>query len=223
MKIRLDLHIHTVYSFDGSIEPSGLRDICAQRGLDGVAVTDHNSLQGGLAFASELPDLVIIPGEEIRSREGEIIGLFLKEEIQPGLPAPETLRLIHDQGGLAIIPHPFDYVKLTRMSSRRLNELREHIDAIEAINGKPRYWGANKRARIFANGLNIPVTAGSDAHSLDHVGLVYTEMEEFSGPTEFMDSVGGATLFGSRYSPWASQLDRWKARLRKNGPDEKSS
>jgi predicted metal-dependent phosphoesterase TrpH len=218
MKIRLDLHIHTVFSFDGSIDPSGLRDICAQRGLAGVAVTDHDSLQGGLDFASELPDLMIIPGEEVRSREGEIIGLFLREEIPPGLPAPQTMRLIHEQGGLVIIPHPFDYVKLTRMSSRRLEELRDYINAIEAINGKPRYWGANKRARIFADSLDIPVTAGSDAHTTDHVGLVYTEMEEFTGPAEFMASLRGATLFGSRYSPWASQLDRWKARMRRARP-----
>ncbi len=157
MKIRLDLHIHTVFSFDGSIDPSGLRDICTQRGLAGVAVTDHDSLQGGLTFASELPDLVIIPGEEVRSREGEIIGLFLREEIPPGLPAPETMRLIHEQGGLVIIPHPFDYVKLNRMSSRRLEELRDDIDAIEAINGKPRYWGANKRARAFADYFDYAV------------------------------------------------------------------
>lgn len=214
MRIRLDLHVHTVYSFDGAIDPGGLREACVRRGLAGVAVTDHDSLEGGLAFASELSDLLIIPGEEIKSREGEIIGLFLKEEIPPGLPAPETMRLIHEQGGVAIIPHPFDYVKLKRMSSDRLTELRADIDVIEAINGKPRWWGANKRAGAFAAGLDLPATAGSDAHKLEHVGLVYTEMEEFSGSSEFMASLQDAALFGTRYSPWASQWDRWKARMR---------
>lgn len=215
MRIKLDLHIHTVHSFDSMIEPAGLRDICERRGLAGAAVTDHDSLEGGLAFARELPDLVIIPGEEVRSEEGEIIGLFLREEIPSGLPALETMRRIREQGGLVVIPHPFDYVKLKRMSARRLMELAEEIDAIEALNGKPRYWGANRAASRFALDVGLPATAGSDAHRLDHVGLVYTEMEEFNGPHEFLASLRGAILHGNRYSPWASQLDRWKARMRK--------
>jgi hypothetical protein len=217
MRIKLDLHVHTTYSFDSAIDPAGLREICRERGLAGVAITDHDSLQGSLAFASELPDLLIIPGSEIRSAEGEIIGLFLAEEIPPGLPAPETLRRIHEQGGVAVIPHPFDIVKLKRMSSRRLEELEGEIDAIEVLNGKPRWWWANSSARRFADEHGLPVTAGSDAHKTSHVGLLYTEMEGFSGPAGFMASLGGASVHGKRYSPWASQLDRWRARLRKSG------
>jgi predicted metal-dependent phosphoesterase TrpH len=214
MRIKLDLHIHTTYSFDGTIDPPGLREICRERGLDGVAVTDHDSLEGGLAFAAELPDMVIIPGAEIRSAEGEIIGLFLVEAVPPGLSAPETMRRIHEQGGVVIIPHPFDLVKLKRMSSRRLAELGGEIDAIEALNGKPRWWWANKSARRFARRHGLPMTAGSDAHKASHVGLVYTEMEEFSGAAEFVASLEAASFHGKRYSPWASQLDRWKARSR---------
>ena len=108
MRIRLDLHVHTTYSFDSTIEPAGLREICRKRGLDGVAVTDHDSLRGSLEFAAELPDLIIVPGSEIRSAEGEIIGLFLSEDVPPGLTAPETMRRIREQGGLVLMPHPFD-------------------------------------------------------------------------------------------------------------------
>ena len=68
MRIRLDLHVHTTYSFDSTIDPRGLEGACRERGLHGVAITDHDSLQGGLSFAPQLPDLVIIPGSEIRSR-----------------------------------------------------------------------------------------------------------------------------------------------------------
>lgn len=215
MRIRLDLHVHTTYSFDSAIDPPGLREICRERGLHGVAITDHDSLQGSLAFAAELPDLVVIPGSEIRSAEGEIIGLFLKEEIPAGLPAPETMRRIHEQGGVVVIPHPFDVVKLKRMFNRRLAELVEEIDAIEALNGKPRWWWANSSARRFAGQYGLPVTAGSDAHKTNHVGLVYMEMEEFSGPAGFIASLREASIHGKRYSPWASQLDRWKARARR--------
>ncbi len=214
MKVRLDLHVHTVYSFDSTVDPDGLLQACRLRGLDGVAVTDHDSLKGGLEFAAELPQLLIIPGSEIRSAEGEILGLFLREEVPPGLSAPETMKRIHEQGGLVVVPHPFDYVKLRRMTARRLEELAAHIDALETLNGKPRYWGANRRAELFAERLGIPSTAGSDAHKAAHVGLVYVEMDEFGDREEFLSSLRGATLHGTRYSPWASQLDRWRARLR---------
>lgn len=214
MRIKLDLHVHTVHSFDSTLDAAGLLEVCRRKGLAGVAVTDHDSLQGGLDFAARLERLVIIPGEEIRSAEGEIIGLFLREEIPPGLPAPETMELIHRQGGLVVVPHPFDYVKLRRMTAGRLRELSRHIDALEALNGKPRYWGANRRAAAFAARQGLPVSAGSDAHRAEDVGRVYVEMDEFTNPAEFLAALRGATLHGSRYSPWASQLDRWKARMR---------
>jgi predicted metal-dependent phosphoesterase TrpH len=215
MRVKLDLHVHTTYSFDSVIDPATLREICRERGLDGVAITDHDSLRGSLEFASELPDLLIVPGSEIRSAEGEIIGLFLSEEVPPGLTAPETMRRIHQQGGVVVVPHPFDIVKLKRMRARRLEELKEEIDAMEALNGKPRWWFANRSALRFAQEHQLPVTAGSDAHKAGHVGLLYTDMEEFTSPEEFLESLRGASVHGRRYSPWASQLDRWKARLRK--------
>lgn len=214
MKLRLDLHIHTTHSFDSVIDAAALREVCRERGLDGVAVTDHDSLRGSLEFAAELPDLIIVPGSEIRSAEGEIIGLFLSEEVPPGLSAPETMRRIHEQGGVVVVPHPFDIVKLKRMRAHRLEELMEDIDAIEALNGKPRWWLANRSAQRFARKHRLPVTAGSDAHKASHVGLLYTEMEEFSDAEGFLSSLGTASVHGRRYSPWASQLDRWKARLR---------
>lgn len=218
MRIKLDLHVHTVHSFDGTIDPEGLRAACREKGLAGAAVTDHDSLRGGLEFAAELPDLLIVPGSEIRSAEGEIIGLFLHEDVPPGLSAPETMRRIHAQGGLVLIPHPFDLVKLRRMNARRLLELREEIDAIEGVNGKPRWWFANSTARDFAAEHGFAVTGGSDAHKAEHVGVVYTEMEEFTTRAEFRAALSNAEPGGKRYSPWASQLDRWRARAGKNVP-----
>lgn len=218
MRVRLDLHIHTVYSFDGCIDPSGLRKACRRRGLDGVAVTDHDSVRGGLAFAAELPELLIVPGSEIRSAEGEVIGLFLEEDVPPGLSAPETMARIHEQGGVVVIPHPFDYVKLKRMNARRLRELAGEIDALEVLNGKPRYPGANVRAARFAESLGLPATAGSDAHVPDHVGLVYVEMGEFDDREGFLASLRTAVVGGERYSAWSSQLERWRARLRRERP-----
>ena len=214
MRIKLDLHVHTLHSPDSRLSPEELARACAENGLAGVAVTDHDRFRGALEFAEALPDLLIIPGEEVRSREGEIIGLFLHEEIPPGLSAEETLQEIRRQGGLACIPHPFDYVKLHRLTARRLLELREGIDCLEAVNAKPRWWGANRAAGDFARRHSFPVTAGSDAHRAGEVGRAWVEMEEFSGPDEFLSNLREASIHGRRYSPWRGQVERWRSRLR---------
>ncbi len=215
MRIKLDLHVHSCYSFDSSLEPEELREVCAQRDLDGVAITDHDRLEGALEFQRKLPDLIIVAGEEIRTREGEIIGFFLHEEIPPGLSAEETIGLIKNQGGLVCVPHPFDYIKLKRLTASRLVELGGVIDCLEAINGKPRYWGANRKAMEFSRTKGFLVTAGSDAHRKEDVGKVYTEMENFRGPEEFLKSLEDARVYGERYGAWASQLERWRARSRR--------
>lgn len=214
MRIKLDLHVHTHHSFDSRMTPEELGRACEERGLAGVAITDHDAFAGAEEFRRALPHLLIIPGEEVRSRQGEIIGLFLTERIRPGLSAAETMREIRRQGGLVCLPHPFDLVKLRRLSARRILELKEDIDCLEAVNGKPRWPAANRRAEEFARAHGFPVTGGSDAHRAEDVGRVYTEMEEFGSPQEFLRALRGASTNGSRYSPWAAQLERWKARLR---------
>ncbi len=214
MALRIDLHVHSHHSPDSLLNPEELARACSERGLDGVAVTDHDRLQGALEIRDALPHLVIIPGEEIRSREGEITGLFLREEIPPGLSAEETMMEIRKQGGLVCVPHPFDYIKLHRLKARRLLELRELIDCLEAVNGKPRWWGANGKALSFAYRHGFPVTAGSDAHRAGEVGRAWVEMEAFDGPAGFLAGLKTAVLHGRRHSPWAGQMERWKARLR---------
>lgn len=213
MVLKLDLHVHTRHSSDSRMSPEELDRACAARGLHGVAVTDHDRLRGALEFREALPHLLIIPGEEVRSREGEIMGLFLQEEIPPGLSAEETMREIRRQGGLVCVPHPFDYIKLHRLTARRLLELSELIDCLEAINGKPRWWWANRKALSFAYRHGFLATAGSDAHRAEEVGRGWVEMEAFSGPAEFLFRLREASLHGRRHSPWGGQLKRWKARL----------
>jgi predicted metal-dependent phosphoesterase TrpH len=214
MRIKLDLHVHTHHSFDSKITPDELAHTCAERGLAGVAVTDHDAFAGAREFQEALPHLLIIPGEEVRSRQGEIIGLFISREISPGMSALETMQEIRRQGGLVCLPHPFDPIKLHRLRSSQILKLRENIDCLEAVNGKPRWPSANREAEAFARTHGFPVTAGSDAHRGEDVGRVYLEMEEFDSPQGFLANLREATTHGSRYSPWASQLERWKARLR---------
>jgi predicted metal-dependent phosphoesterase TrpH len=176
LKLKLDLHVHTSRSSDAFTSPKLLPTICRDRGLDGLAITDHNVLS-----LDQSEELVVVPGIEISTRDGHVIGLGLSEVIPRGLSADETIRRIRDQKGVSIIPHPYDLFR----SSVRPHLLTVRPDAIEVINSSSfLHTVAWKRARKFAEKENYPMTAGSDSHIAQTIGRAYTEVETRSRDTE---------------------------------------
>lgn len=177
MLIKADLHVHTTYSNDSLITPKDLIYYSKKRGLNAVAVTDHNSLDGAYKIAKET-DFLIIPGMEVSSADGHIVALNMHELIPRGLSAVDTVDLIHKAGGVAIACHPYVYFKGCLQGN-----VCEAFDAIEVINARAfPFKSSVKKAEEAAERLNLSRVAGTDAHYGPQIGYGYTEIE-VSEPT----------------------------------------
>ncbi|NPA86441.1 MAG: PHP domain-containing protein [Candidatus Diapherotrites archaeon] len=196
--MRVDLHNHTWFSKDGMMPPGKLLELARRRGIDAIAITDHNRLT-----KVKDPSIPVIPGEEIKTTKGEVIGLFLNEEIPGGLSPEETFELIEEQGGIAVIPHPFDRFRKRTALLLRISpeELPKHV-LIEVINGRYVMDRFRREAEAFARKWNLPAVGGSDAHTPVEVGRAWTEVPEFSDLEELYKHLKkGRTRPAGGYSP----------------------
>ncbi len=158
-----DLHVHSSYSFDSRLTPKKIVRACIRKGLDVIAVVDHNTVRGGLAarMAAHGTGLTVIPGIEVKTDMGDLIGLFDEEEVKARGFA-EALDEIRDMGGLTVLPHPY-------RGHPEVERLAEKVDALEVFNARtPRRL--NLKALKLAVLLGKPVTVGSDAHTVFEIG-----------------------------------------------------
>ena len=186
--LRVDLHSHTDSSYDCASKPEDIIAACLRRNVSCLAVTDHSVIGLAHEVAAQAPFSIII-GEEIYTSEGEIIGLFLDEEIPARLTPEETVNRIKAQGGLAIPPHPFDRLRGSRLRPEALLRLANQFDAIEVDNSRTHFVADRLKAAIFAQAHDLPTTGGSDAHHPSELGSSLTIMPSFDGPVEFMESL----------------------------------
>lgn len=168
--MRFDLHIHSRYS-DGRASVEEILRVARRKGLDGIAVTDHNTLDGSRAALrisrSRYKEMIVVRGVEIDTSEGHLIVLGVDEMPRPGSTPEETIEEAHDLGGIAVLPHPYH---LFRHSIGRIPP----VDAVEVCNSKYILGISNLRARLEARRRCIPMVAGSDAHLAETVGLGVT-------------------------------------------------
>jgi predicted metal-dependent phosphoesterase TrpH len=169
MQVKADLHVHTIYSRDSVITPKELVFYAKKRGLTAVAVTDHNQVKGAQKIAKET-DFLIIPGTEVSSLNGHIVGLDVQDEIPKGLTARETVDRIHQAGGVAIACHPFVLFK---------GSVGKHVtakfDAVETINSSAfPFRSSTEKANQLADNLRLPKVGGTDAHYGPVIGCAYT-------------------------------------------------
>jgi predicted metal-dependent phosphoesterase TrpH len=194
--VRVDCHLHTVASGDSVLTVEELADRARQAGLDVVCVTDHNVTHAAVAAAERDLGVRVIVGEEVRTPDGDVIGLFLTERIPYVLPVAEVVGLIRDQGGLVYAPHPFD---LGRSSLGRVLPglcAAGSVDVIEVFNAKVTDQALNDEAAQLAARFGLPGGAGSDAHDAPGVGAAYLEMPDFDGPASFLAALADARMTG---------------------------
>lgn len=200
--LKIDFHVHTYYSFDSSITLREVVDYAKRKGLNGVAITDHNTLEGALKLSKicSKEEFIVIPGLEIDTKQAHIVALNINDRIESGMDTLETLDIIHEKGGFAVLSHPFSLLK---GASLKMEDLVGKIDAVEVLNSRAIpfclsvYFG-----RRYARAFKIPEVAGSDAHIPEIIGLCYSEVQAESNVEDILDVVrrGDVKSFGSGVS-----------------------
>jgi len=184
--VKVDLHLHSNFSHDGRSSLEELVARCKECGLDRIALTDHNTVEGAITLAQMAPELAIV-GEEVKTLEGEVVGLFITSRVAPYLPPEEVMDLIHGMGGLTYIPHPLDR-RRANFSAERMAELADRIDIIETYNP----WceaAVNQAAARLAEDLGKVTATGSDSHAAHELGRSWMEVDAFGDPQDFLEKL----------------------------------
>ena len=224
----VDLHCHSRGSFDCLSNPRDLVKAAVDRGLTHLAITDHERINVALEARELAPSgLTIIVGEEVRTRDGDLICLFLERAIPPGLPASAAIAAARRQGGLVGIPHPFDRMRGSLLRDEAMAVLAPSVDWVETHNARLVGRG-NELAAEFALATGLPGVAVSDAHSILEVGVAYSALDgDPSTPAGLLAALASAELVVGRasfavrlWTPLAKLVNRARGNGRVPWPTE---
>ena len=188
MGLKIDFHVHTCYSRDSSISLKQIVCFAKKRGLDGVAVTDHNTVTGALKLKTR--EILVVPGIEVSTLEGHLLGINITTQIPAKLGIEETIHRIHDAGGIAVAPHPTAFYK-----SPPSKNIRSY-DAVEVMNASSIPFSVlTYFSKRFAEGLDLPQIGGSDSHYAPEIGSAYTVVEADLDVDEIVGAIKRGATF----------------------------
>lgn len=223
-KLKVDMHTHSEYSPDSRTPLRVQAAAIKAAGLHAVCATDHNTIEGALRLRELADTFRVIVGEEVSTRDGEIIGLFLEKAIPRDLTAEETIARIHDQGGLVSVPHPFSRNRRFHLRRSVLERVWKEIDCIEVFNAREAFTQDNIRAAAFAKEKDLPGAVGSDAHRASEIGRAWVEVEEFAGREDFIAALREGSVIGKLTGNYIHLMTRvdvmrkwWTRRRAKTG------
>ena len=214
MSINVELHCHTNQSSDSLMTIAQLFKACEKQQIHKVAITDHNSIKAAQTAVREYPHMFII-GEEIMTKQGEILAYFMREEIPGGYNAKEILPELHAQGVFISVSHPFDRYRKGHWLEANLLQILDQIDAIETFNSRCLLNQDNRKASSFAKQHHLLETIGSDAHTPREVGKSYLRMPDFQDAESFKIALQDAKSYPRLSAPWFhlfSLYAKWKKR-----------
>jgi predicted metal-dependent phosphoesterase TrpH len=189
-------------------------EACRKQGIDKVAITDHNTIAGALALREMAPDLVIV-GEEIRTKVGEIIAYFVEEEVPRGLSLQEAIARVREQGGVVGVPHPLDRLRREALGRANLLAIIEQVDLLEVFNARTVFSSNNCRALNLARERGLLASAGSDAHVACEIGHAYVEMPVFDDKDGFLCSLAQGQIVGHLTNPLIHFVSTWAKLIKK--------
>jgi predicted metal-dependent phosphoesterase TrpH/glycosyltransferase involved in cell wall biosynthesis len=209
-----DLHMHTTWSHDCAIEVPELLAHAEAEGLGAIAITDHNVFGGAAEALAARTSLTVVAGEEIKTDgQGEVIGLFLSQEIPRGLSFADTIAAIKEQDGVVYLPHPFDRMHAIPDAATLRRHLAD-IDVFEVYNARLLFETYNDEALRFARKYDLTMGAGSDAHVLQGVGTGALRMRAFGDREEFLASLRSAQVLRRPKSLLYLQSLKWAAQAK---------
>ncbi|MFN3301903.1 MAG: PHP domain-containing protein [Patescibacteria group bacterium] len=197
--MRVCFHLHSKYSKDSFLSLEKIAEIAKKNKIDVVILSDHNNLVSKDEI-EKIKEIKIIAGEEIKTKEGEIIGIFLKEKIEKELSLKETIKKIKEQNGLVIVPHPFDLFRTKRIKKKALFENIDEIEIVEIFNSRTIFNFFNKKAEEFAKKHQKIIIIGSDAHSQFEIDRAIIEMEDFKDQFDFLKKLKEAKFYPKKTS-----------------------
>lgn len=198
--IRAEFHVHTRYSKDSILNKYFILLMCKLKKIKLLAITDHNEIKGALKY---LPffnkyKIEVIVGEEIMTKDGEIIGLYLKEKIEPNLSVEDTIKLIKEQNGLVYLPHPYDEKRYkTVLKFEKQIENKKYFDFVEIYNGRNIRESYENEQKKIQNELGTVGIVGSDAHTFLELGRNYMTIE-YEGKENLIKNIREGKIHKSR-------------------------
>jgi len=213
LALKIDLHVHTCYSKDCATTLDEVVLHAKNKGLDGVAITDHDTVEGALELVKNRANLIVIPGIEVSAKQGHILGLNVTVPIPRQLDVKETIEQIHRAGGIAIAAHPSAVFKNGIMCIGFDRKVSSYgFDAVEVVNSSCFPFWLNGLSRRFAVRMSLPQTAGSDSHLPETIGLAYTLIENIEADKHAQDVI--QAIKKGMIMPYGKPTP-WRLRLRK--------
>lgn len=213
--LNVEFHCHTIYSKDSLTTLEALLSASQRKNVDRLVITDHNTIEGACKAQQMAPERVIV-GEEIMTRDGELLAAYVSEEVPKGLDPLDAIARLRAQGAFISVSHPFDLVRSGHWKYADLLAILPLVDAIETYNARCLWSGFNRRAQVFARQHGLAGTAGSDAHAASEVGNATLYLPDFQDSESLKAAIRHGQLRGSLSGFWVHLLStyaRWYKRF----------